>query len=480
MNVHFGRTSFTRFERLVGVIRVGADARPRPLGALAVAGLMIAWALLLNTEPTEARAAPKPQTISPAGARSPQIAVDRNGRATAVWYRFNGSYYRIESRRQGADRKWGPTRVLSPPGEDAERPRIVIDSHGRATVTWYVDVGTFGHQVQSRRLRADGTLEPLRRLSPPSGDAFLPKLAVDREDRVTVVWHRYWAHVVQSRRLRANGAPESIRTLSAPSQEAVYPEIATDPQGRATVVWYLYDIGTWEGDRIQSRRLSSDGPPLGPIRTLSPGADQDWASWDPMVAVDPQGGSTVVWSRGKDEPLGNTQVQSRRLSPSGVPLGPMRGVSGAGDRSFWDPKVAVDSRGRATVIWEGSRRSSETAGLIQSRRLRADGSLEPIRTLVSPPKHWAEQPQVATRGDRAIVIWARRLQWQHGTYLGVQSMSMTAAGAPGPTLTLSRPDYPSTSEPHLALDSKGGLTAVWLRVGEYTNDAGRIEAVQTR
>jgi PKD repeat protein len=68
----------------------------------------------------------------------PQVAVDEAGDAVAVWDQTNGSNFIIEAAaRPGASGVWQPPVQLSPAGEDyAYLPQVAVDRQGNAVAVW--------------------------------------------------------------------------------------------------------------------------------------------------------------------------------------------------------------------------------------------------------------------------------------------------------------------------------------------------------
>ena len=101
---------------------------------------------------------------------------------------------------------------LSAAGADASAPELVIDSQDRATVVWVRSDDT-NDRIQAVRLEADGTPGTIHDLSAAGKDASGPQLAIDSEDRTTVVWLRSDGtnSRVQSVRLNAGGMPGDVQ-----------------------------------------------------------------------------------------------------------------------------------------------------------------------------------------------------------------------------------------------------------------------------
>jgi hypothetical protein len=416
----------------------------RPWCRVVLIALSALAAALTSTSPVDGRVLyPGAQSLSAAGqlSMSPQVAIDAQGRARVVWAGFIAGEGRIQTVRISADGTPGAIQTISPAGESAVQPQLAVDPQGGATVIWRASGGGT-QRIRSVRLAANGAASPVITLasggvqnprvaldsqsrttavwqrtvmgefriewvrlgpnqgapvgpfaflSTQGGSAQLPQLAIDSQDRATVVWHRnVGAHTrVQARRIDADGTLGPIILLSAAGQSASFPHVAVDPQDRATAVWYRSD-GTHQ--RVQSLRF----PGSEVSQTLSPpGGD----AIVPRVAIDPQGRATVVWLRSDGS---SWRVQSRQLGADGVPTA-VRTLSAAGEDAF-SPRVAVDARGRASAVWS---RSDGDNLRVQSVRLRANGVPGAVGTLSAAGRP-AELAEVAIDPlDRPIVVWQR-------------------------------------------------------------------------
>jgi hypothetical protein len=204
-------------------------------------------------------------------------------------------------------------------------------------------------------------------------------------------------------------------------------------------------------------RIAANGTP-GAVHALSPtGGDAS----DAQVAIDSRDRATVVWNLidGSD-----STVQSVRIRPDGT-----RGT--VQDLSTGEPaggaQVAVDSRGRATVVW-----SLFNTNRLQSRQINADGSLFAIRNL-TPAGRQAQSPQVETdSSNRATVVW----EDVDGSNFKIQAVRIAPNGALGTVQDLSAAGQVAT-EPQLAFDPQGRATVVWNRIGPSNS---RIQAARIR
>jgi hypothetical protein len=318
----------------------------------------------------------------------PKVAVDSQGRATVVWRRFNGSTSWIQEVRIAADGTPGIVRDLTSPGPvDYDDPEVAVDSEDRATVVWGASDGSTS-RIEAMRIGSDGALGNIQALSPAGRYAFESQLAIDPQARAIVTWESPDGshNRIQAVRIAADGTPGPIQDLSAGGEDAHDGHVAVDSQGRAAVVWHRSD---GSHDIVQAVSLAADGTP-GTVHDLSaPGQD---ANQD-QVAIDSQGRATVVWVR-------SASIQETRIDAAGVP-GTVRDISTTAQGAY-DPHVTIDSRDRPVVVWSGIDGSSR----IQAVRLGVDGSAETVQD-VSATSANADVPAVTIDSqDRPIVAWA--------------------------------------------------------------------------
>jgi hypothetical protein len=67
----------------------------------------------------------------------PQVAVRPGGAAMIVWQQDNGTNYRIQARGRSAAGVLQPVHTLSEAGQDAQFPQVAMDADGNALAVWY-------------------------------------------------------------------------------------------------------------------------------------------------------------------------------------------------------------------------------------------------------------------------------------------------------------------------------------------------------
>ncbi len=431
--------------------------RDFPLAALLAAA---ASALCLAVPAGAALRFGPPQTLTPAGtiAFRPHVAYDSQNRATLAWMILpkdssgcgGGGCRRIQAVRLSPNGTPGTVHTLSPANEDAieSDAQVAVDSQGRATVVWEADDGAH-YRVEAVRLGVDGTPGVVQTLSAAGGDAVFPKLAIDSQDRATVVWYRNdgSGFRVQAVRVAADGSPGPVQTLSEAGGDAADPALAIDSQDRVTIVWTRYD-GTQY--RAQQIRLESNGNP-GAVHTLSAAGGNVSL---PQVAVGSQGQARAIWEWDSFALGGGDAFLQTALLDANELEGPIQVIDGAitGDTGA---RLAFDSRNRPRVVWQGFLSGSLRA---KTRPIAADGFLG-ADLFLSSPGHRGGQPQIAFDSkDRAVIAFYS----DDGSNNRIRLARLAPDGAGGAVQILSAGGR-NAGYPQLALDSLDGATVAWDR-----------------
>jgi IPTL-CTERM motif len=195
--------------------------------------------------------------LSVAGQNStaPQISISSDGtKATAVWDRYNGSNHIIQSASAtitGNTATWSIPIDLSGAGRNAIRPQISISSDGtRATAVWERFNGSnFIIQSSSATIAGNtATWSYPSDLSAVGADAYLPQVSLSSDGlNATAVWSRFDGQndIVQS---SSSTITKNAATWSTPSNLSVAgrntgsPQISLSSDGtRAAAIWIIDD-----------------------------------------------------------------------------------------------------------------------------------------------------------------------------------------------------------------------------------------------
>jgi hypothetical protein len=316
-----------------------------------------------------------PHDLTPAGEQTAgaAVAADGQGDVTAVWSTLDAGQARLRSAVHPAAGDWQPTADVFPPDLSASRnPHIAIDAQGSATVVWESTVNGQG-VVRAAVRPAGGVWQPPVDVSAVDASIFGPgatgqQVAVGPQGSAVAVWQRWDGsnYIVQAA-VRSAGSWQPPVDLSAPGQDATAPRVAVDPQGNAIAIWQRSN-----GDatfRVQSAARPSGGGWEAPVDVTDPGE----SAGAPQIALDDQGDATAVWR-------GGSSMRSA-LHPAGGAWQPPSDVSSPGETVLGSPEVAVDAQGNATAVW---RRTDNFFTFVRAARRPPAAAWQPAVDLSGP------------------------------------------------------------------------------------------------
>jgi hypothetical protein len=397
-----------------------------------------------------------PVDISATGeaAGNPQVVLDSEGNATAVWDRWNGTDTVVESAYRPAGEGWEAPVDLSEPeltGEivpganDAESPRIVVDRNGNVTVLWERYAGTKTVLQSVDRPFGGSWTAPVEIGEVNLGPAPEPWIAVDWEGRETAVWTD--SGVIEAAFRPYLGEWESPVPLSG--SESFVPQAAMDARGDATAVWMHFDGSHYV---VESAYRPEAGGWESPTLVSQPGEE----GGDPHVALDAKGDSLVAW-RGEDE--GDEFVRAA-YRPVGEPWGQPTDVSSAGEQ-VQELRDAVDPDGNAIVAWADSTGGHET---VRAAYKPAGGTWGTPAGLSADGGNAFPSDVVFDTSGNAAVVWER----SDGSSNVVQAAYKPAGEEWEPTIDLSEEGKQGMNAvivldaPGDATAADGDATAVWV------------------
>ncbi len=294
-------------------------------------------------------------------AESPQVTMDEAGRAVAVWWRHDGSNNIIQSRRYDpAVDIWSSVVNLSAAGQDALRPQVAMDKEGNAVAVWKRYNGS-NDIIQTRRFDAAVSIwSSVVNLSAAGQDADIPQITMDDTGHAVAVWFRFDGSNTIIQESHSSDYGDSWSTpvdLSAAGQFADGPRITMDETGHAIAVWYRFD--GFSGITQASSSSDYGGSWSFPAVNLSApgqGAEQS------QVTMDETGHAIAVWRRSDGS---NLIIQASYSSDYGVSWSSPVDLSAGGQDAEY-AQVTMDETGHAVAVWE---RYDGSNNIIQARTL---------------------------------------------------------------------------------------------------------------
>ena len=155
---------------------------------------MLLGGLLSGAFAVPAQAAPTwlaPVDLSDGGqnAAAPQVSVDPQGNATAIWYRPNATNSVVQAATRAPGGAWQTPVDLSAPGQNAFDPQVSVDPQGNATAIWYRDNGG-NYVVQAATRAPGGAWQTPVDLFVTGQTAYAPQVSVDAQGNATAIWFR--------------------------------------------------------------------------------------------------------------------------------------------------------------------------------------------------------------------------------------------------------------------------------------------------
>jgi hypothetical protein len=336
------------------------------------------------------------ETDNTGSAFDPRVAMDASGNALAVWQQSDGTRYNIWSNRYTAGTGWGTAALIETDNAGlATSPQIAIQANGTALAVWVQSDGTQRHVVANRYTPGTGwgTAAPIE--TDNAGRASDPQVAIDANGNALAVWSKEalpHANIMASRYTAGTGwgAATLIETDNAGA--ATHPRIAFDASGNALAVWLQSD-GTH--DNVWANRYTV-GTGWGTAALVETGMVGDAAG--PQIAMDGSGNALAVWTKFDGT---NLQTMSNRYS-----VGPGWGTATILDTgNGGTPQVAFDAGGNALAVWVQSGGAHYN---IKSSRYTAGTGWGPAAFLETDSAGDAGSPQIAfDASGNALAVWSK-------------------------------------------------------------------------
>ncbi|HEY6836643.1 MAG TPA: PASTA domain-containing protein [Gaiellaceae bacterium] len=342
-----------------------------------------------------------PEELSGGGVNAtvPQVALDQNGNALAVWERLGPTPVVQASIRAGG--AWSAPQNLSSPGQDAEFPQVAFGPNGNAAAVWQSFNGSNFVAQSAVRSSDGGRWGAPQDLSAPGKDAKNPQVAMDGAGNALAVWERFdganW--IIQAAGRPPEGTWSSPEDLSAPGQDAHEPEVAVDGYGNA---WAIWSRSNGAHDVIQAAERPF-GRGWGAAEDLSAAGH---SADVPLLVLDPVGDAIAVWRRSDD---GSNGIAQAALRPANGNWGAIRDLSDAGEVAF-DPDVAVDAAGNGLAAWMRFRGGVDE--VIQAAGLDAAG---PVFDNLLVPRRGVVGRRL-TFSVRSFDVWSPLAEAPHWTF----------------------------------------------------------------
>lgn len=382
-------------------------------------------------------------------ALSPQVCMTPEGYACAIWSRFDGANFVVQTSAAPVGGAWSSPFRLSKINQNAFFPVIAHDRQGDINSLWSRFNGT-NYVIQadykpSRRNWTDPVT--ISGTSQRNQNASTPQIGIEPKGRHLAIWHKHngISNVIQCAQKKPNGdwdKPVTITKGSSWGLGDMNPQIAVDDFGNAYTIWVNESTQTIRGSMKPAK--GNWGDPVD-ISTSGQGVSS------PCIAVDGQGNVTALWTQWDGENF-IVMTACRTLKSSfSSPLN----LSEEGQNAL-QPALAVDAIGNKIAVWH---RYDGTNTIVQAA-VQSAGSTWSNPIDISLSGQDASDPQVKVNSTgKAIAVWKR----SDGDNFIVQASEFSVyANHWSEPASLSAPGYDAMT-PQLAISNKGHVVVVWQR-----------------
>ena len=175
----------------------------------------------------------EPEDLFTTGGRAPQLAMNGAGDAVAVWTGHNGTRFVTWGAVRQAGGDWSTNEELADDGEEQHQPQVAIDAEGNAIAVWQLD-DPGENEIRAVVRPAGGNWSGPDPLSTPGENAQSPRIAMNAEGDAVAAWS------VVSGDMQAAFRPAGGDWSGTPvviAEEEGAPELAVDSGGNAFALW---------------------------------------------------------------------------------------------------------------------------------------------------------------------------------------------------------------------------------------------------
>jgi len=292
------------------------------------------------------------------GSRSPQLAMNSDGRAIAVWLRFDGTVLSVSANYYDPENnKWGVSEYIeSNPGR-AFNPHVAINSKGEGLAVWsQIDtagvINIWANYFNSVTNGWNGAKLIGRK---DQGDAGWAKVAISSSGLGIAIWPQdnisgdqssIWANYFDAGTLTWGNNNQAVLVETANTGNAIEPQIVMDSFSQGVAVWRQFD---------ESKVYSIFANYFDPIKkewgVARPIELNSGDANTPQIALDPAGQGIVVWTQ-RENFQSKQFVWATRFDSANKNWGDVEAI-GETD-SIYSPSVALDKMGHGFAIWKDS------------------------------------------------------------------------------------------------------------------------------
>ncbi len=409
------------------------------------------------------------ETDNAGSASSPQIAMDANGNAIAVWYQFDGALYNIWANRYAAGGGWGAATLLETNNTgSAFLPQIAMDANGNAIAVWFQYDGVLYNIWANRYTAGSGWGAATLIETNNAGTSIDPQIAMDATGNAIAVWTQVvstatpcsdtpygsggshtcysYSYSIWANRYTVGsgwGAATLIPIPTAGDSQA--PQVAVDANGNAIAVWF-------QSDGAKNNVWASRFTPGSGWGAAAPIETDDVSTASPQIAMNANGDAIVAWYQ---QDATRNHIWVNRFTPGsgwGVPTQIETDNTGGG---AYFPRIAMDATGNAIAVWN---KNDGVRDNIWANRYTAGSGWGAAALIETDNAGDAGGQQIAMNANgNAVAVWHAF----DGTRYNMWANQYTAGSGWGAAELIEIDNAGNAVNPDIAMDATGNATAVW-------------------
>ena len=387
-------------------------------------------------------------------ADSPQIAMNDDGDAIAVW---RVSYSIYAARYWSSNVTWGTDKLLETSGNGANEPQIAMNDDGDAIVVWYENNGSSIDIYAVRYWSSNDTWGTVKLLETAPSASIIPQIAMNDEGDAIAVYHLYdgiYDDVYAIRYWSSNDTWGTVKELESADDGAFYPQIAMDNDGNAIAVWYQTNL-TYFGIYAAQYWSSNDtwGDPV-LLETTNKYA------YDPQIAMNDDGDAIVVWYQTDDTIY---SIYAAKYWSSNDTWSDAVLLEDKSDDTN-EPQIAMNDEGDAIAVWH---QGNGTCSNIYAAKYWSSNDTWSDPVLLGAASSYAICPQIAMNDDGdAMAVWYHYYSGSPNHVYAAKYWSSNDTWSDAVLLDAS--GY--ALYPQIAMNDDGDAIAVWYQKdGSYTS-----------
>lgn len=335
-----------------------------------------------------------PLELAAGGAEAPQIAVNANGDALAIWQQQSGAVSRIMTRSYSTENGWAFTRAMDTNASNALKPEVALNASGNAMMVWMQEDNAHEYHVMARLYTpASNIVGPVMQINSAGDTAFAPQVAIDATGNALAVWQQHdgTSTNIMANRYVAGSGWGTAAPIESSTGSAFSPKITMDSNNNALAVWRQHD-GTHDSIMVNHY---TDGSGWGSAESIE--SEDNGDAYKPQVAMDNNGNAFVAWQQGSST---STNIMANHYSDG---FWGEAELIESGAHNAHKPQVGISANGDAIAVWI---QSDGAQFSIMSNRYTAGAW--GIAALIESGTGATYSPQVTVNAEGgALSVWSQ-------------------------------------------------------------------------